>query len=126
MLLTRRLAFMAALAVSCRSATDDCAPVGVDGLRLSIRDSATSADLSSSATVTVAQLSAPFETRTGKLTDPPPTPLFVAADRPGRYRVTIAVPNYATWTQEVEVSKSGGRCSVTITTSVAALLLRST
>ena len=49
-----------ALIVTCRGAVDDCAGVGVDGIRLTVVDSLTGSDLASIATVTVTQLSAPF------------------------------------------------------------------
>lgn len=106
----------------CGSATDDCAGTGVDGLRLSIRDARTNADINSLATVTVAQLTAPSRSRTGKLTDPPPTPLDLAADRPGPYQVTVTATGYTTWSERVEVRSTGGTCSQTITTNVTALL----
>lgn len=113
---------VATLLSGCGSATDDCAGTGGDGLRLSIRDAQTNADMSALATVTVAQLTAPMRSRTGKLTDPPPTPLDLAADRPGPYQLTVTAPGYSSWSERVEVRSTGGACSQTITTSVNALL----
>lgn len=119
-----RAAILLPLAIvwGCGSVTNDCAGTGVDGLSLSIRDAQTNANIASAATVTVEQLSAPFHSRTGKLTDPPPSPLDLAADRPGPYQLTVTAQGYRTWSERVEVRTTGGACSQTITTNVIALL----
>lgn len=115
---------VAATFLSCRGPTDDCAGVGFDGIHLTVVDSLTGSDLSSVATVTVTQLSPPYDSRTGSLTDSP-SPLGVAADRPGSYNVSVAAVGYATWSSTVEVRTDGTRCAQTVTTNVTARLLRS-
>ncbi|HZI29007.1 MAG TPA: hypothetical protein VFD64_12640 [Gemmatimonadaceae bacterium] len=80
-------------------------------------------DLSDAATVTVAQLSPPYLSRTGSLVIPP-SPLDVAADRPGAYTVTVSAVVYVTWTSTVEVRNDGARCAQTVTTNVTARLVR--
>ena len=109
--------------LACRGPTDDCAGVGVDGIQLAVIDSLTGSNLSSAATVTVTQLSPPYESRTGLLGSSP-SPLGVAADRPGSYAVSVAATGYVTWTSTIEVRPDGGRCSQTITTNVTARLVR--
>ena len=111
-----------ALIAACTSPVDDCAGVGVDGIRLTVVDSLTGLDLSPVATVTVTQLSPPFASATGSLSSPP-SPLDVAADRPGSYSVSVAAEGYQTWTATVQVLTDTGRCAQTVTTNVTARLL---
>jgi hypothetical protein len=110
------------MAQGCKTPTDDCADVGRDGLLLVVTDSATGASLANLATVTVTQLTAPFESRTGSLTASP-SPLDVAADRPGPYQITIMVSGYHAWQKEVSVAQSEGRCPQTVTLTVDAKLV---
>ena len=121
---TARLIAFAMMTVACNSPTEDCAGVGRDGLAMVITDSITGASLQSQALVTVAQLTAPFETRTGSITAPA-SPLDVAT-RPGPYRITVNVAGYDTWERDVTVEGTTGRCPETITLTVAARLVPST
>jgi hypothetical protein len=114
---------IALAALSCSTAPDDCAGVGVDGIRLTVVDSATGSDLTNAATATVRQLSPPYESRTGSLVNPP-SPLGLAADHPGSYHVTVAADGYLNWTSMVEVRTDGERCAQTVTTTVTARLVR--
>lgn len=122
---TARLIAFAIMTVACNSPTEDCAEVGHDGLAMVITDSITGASLQSQALVTVAQLTAPFEIRTGPITASP-SPLDVAADRPGPYRITVVVAGYDAWTKDVTVDQTTGGCPETITLTVAARLVPST
>jgi hypothetical protein len=113
------------MTVGCNSPTDDCSGVGHDGLAMVITDSITGANLQSQALVTVTQLTAPFETRTGSIA-PSPSPLDLAADRPGPYRITVIVAGYEMWERDVTVQQTTGRCPETITLTVVARLVPST
>jgi hypothetical protein len=121
---TARLIAFAMLTVACNSPTEDCSDVGHDGLAMVITDSITGASLQSQALVTVRQLTAPFETRTGSIAAPP-SPLDLAA-RPGPYRITVIVVGYETWERDVTVQQTTGRCPETITLTVVARLVPST
>ena len=113
-----------AILLACSSPTDDCAGVGRDGLALIVTDSATDADLSAAANVTVTQLTAPFESRSGPIAGSP-SPLGLAADRPGPYRVSVVASGYQTWQKDVAVAQTGGRCPETLTLTVVVRLVRS-
>lgn len=115
---------LAMMTVACNSPTDDCTAVGRDGLAMVVTDSITGASLQSQAIVTVAQLTAPFETRTGSITAPT-SPLDVAA-RPGPYRITVVVAGYDAWTKDVTVDQTPGRCPETITLTVVVRMVPST
>ena len=121
-----RAAFVLASAglLACNSPTDDCAGVGRDGLALIVTDSATGADLNGVANVTVTQLTAPFESRSGPIAGSP-SPLGLAADRPGPYRVSVVAGGYQPWEKDVVVAQTGGRCPETVTVSVSVRLVRS-
>lgn len=124
--MTRTALFIAfVMTAACNSPTEDCAEVGRDGLAMIITDSITGASLQSQALVTVAQLTAPFETRSGPISVSP-SPLDLAADRPGPYRITVIVAGYDTWTRDVTVERTPGSCPETITLTVAARLVPST
>lgn len=99
-------AVMLALGLAaCETTTDDCSGTGRDGLTLTVTDSLSGADLNPIATVTVTQLTAPFESRSGTLTGPP-SPLSLAAGRPGPYRITVVVDGYSLWEKEVTVAQT--------------------
>lgn len=86
-------------------------------------DSVTGSDLSNVATVTVTQLYAPYNSLTGSLVNPP-SPLDIAADRPGSYTVSVVVAGYVAWSSTVVVRSDGQRCAQTVTTNVTARLVR--
>ena len=117
--------FASALAwpVACSSPTDDCSGVGRDGLALFVTDSASGANLNHLATITVTQLTAPFESRSGPIAGSP-SPLGLAADRPGPYQLSVSVIGYESWEKDVTVAQTGGRCPETVTLTVTAKLVR--
>ena len=108
---------------ACNLAPDDCSGVGRDGLVLVVADSTTGTNLNALATVTVSQLTAPFETRTGPIAGPP-SPLDLAS-RPGPYRVSVAVDGYQPWERVVTVVQTGDPCAEIVTLTVTAQLVPS-
>lgn len=124
--MTRTALFIAfVMTAACNSPTEDCPEVGHDGLAMVVTDSITGTNLRNQAFVTVTQLTAPFETRSGSLAVSP-SPLDLAADRPGPYRISVIVAGYELWEQNVTVAETTGRCPQTITLTVVARLVPST
>ncbi len=103
-----------------------CAALGSPGIELSVTDATTHRSLDAEATVTVTNLQRGDSLRGPLISSSGgSSPLVIADNRPGNYRVFVAVPGYSDWVTEVSVTLPADRCAVVTTVVIAAELQRS-
>jgi hypothetical protein len=100
---------LAALIGACSNATPtdtNCLDIGIYGIRVKTFDAATGAPVSVQGTA--AAIDGSYrEEDTGYVSGGAPTAYSLAAERAGRYRLSITVPGYQVWSQDNVIVRQG-------------------